>query len=87
MAEDLDVGQACVVEGLAGLLGELCQVTRVDTDCSQALARGLHLLGNRDCVLDALVDVVGVKEQHAVLGARLGEGPKGVELGGKRHDP
>ena len=53
----------------------------------QALAALAHLQSHRDGVLDALLHVVGVHEQHAVLRERLGVRAERRELVGKRHDP
>ena len=38
-------------------------------------------------MLATLAYVVGVDEQRAILGARLGKGAEGLELGVEAHDP
>ncbi len=65
---DLDVGQARLVKGRAGLFGQASQVTRVDAHRRQALSALLHLFANYDGVLDALVDIVGIQKKAAVFG-------------------
>ena len=84
---DPHIGQALGIETTADILGELGQVARVNADSRQALARRLHLLGNRNGVLAALAHIIGVDEQRAILGARLGKGAEGLELGVKAHHP
>ena len=84
---DPHIGQALGIKAAAHVLGELGQVARVDTDGRQALARRLHLLGNRNGMFAAFAHVIRVDEQRAVLGTRLGKGTEGLELGIEAHHP
>ena len=84
---DPHIGQALGIKTAADILGQLGEVTRVNANGRQALARRLHLLGNRNGMLAALAHVVGIDEQRAVLGARLGKGAEGLEFGVKAHHP
>ena len=84
---DTHIGQALGIKTAANILGELGKVAGVDANSRQALAHRLHLLGNRNGMLAALAHVIGVDEQRAVLGARLGKGAEGLELGIEAHHP
>ena len=81
------IGQAFGVKTAADILGELGQVAGVDADSRQALARRLHLLGNRNGMLAALAHVIRVDKQRAVLGTRLGKRAEGLKLGIEAHHP
>ena len=84
---DPHIGQALGIKTAAHILGELGEVAGVDANGRQALAHRFHLLGNRNGMLATLAYVVGVDEQRAILGARLGKGAEGLELGVEAHDP
>ena len=84
---DPHIGQALGIKTAADILGELGEVARVDADSRQTLAHRLHLFGNRNGMLAALAHIVGVDEQRTVLGARLGKGTEGLELGIEAHHP
>ena len=84
---DPHIGQALGIKTAANILGELGKVTRINANSRQALAHRLHLLGNRNGMLAALAHVIGVDKQRTVLGARLGKGTEGLELGIEAHHP
>ena len=84
---DAAVGQTRLVEPLAGVARKPRQIARIDADARKALPPLAHLEADRDGVVDAALDIVGVHEKHAVGREALRVGAKSLELVVERHDP
>ena len=85
--EDAAALEAGLVEHLAGLEAQVGQVARVQPDAQQVVAQLAQEAPGLDGVAHAVERVVGVDQQHAVVGQGPGEGLEGRRLALERHHP
>ena len=85
--DDAGLLKACLIEELPRLQAKVGEVTAVDAHACQLAATGFEDFAYFYGMLYALDGVIGIDEQHAVIGHDLGIGLEGFQLGVKRHDP
>ena len=84
---DSHIGKTRFVEHRTRHLGKPCEITRIYADALEFMTIAPELASDDDGVFHALLDIIGVHEQGAVVGHGPGIGSEGAELVGKRHHP
>ena len=84
---DAAIGKSRRVEHAPRHLRQPRQVARVDADAGQTLPALAHFKAHGNGVFDALLHVVRVHQQHAVVREFLRVGAERRQLVGKRHHP